>query len=118
MNKATNHKKTLAVSIAEPIEGEPLLSLKTDLATQGIDAVMFRGQVGSMVASMGAMMGISQVSISLLFPTKKPANMRPFLVSLNSIINTALDDQVDLPDFTVKLAEAIQEIRRIAEEER
>ncbi len=93
------------------------LQQKAQLATQAVDMLMSQGTVGQMVASMGQMVGIPEVSISLIFPTKKPHNMRPFLASLNSIISTALDDQADLSDFTQKLAEAIREIQRIAAEE-
>src|SRR6266567_1689790 len=93
------------------------LQQKAQLTTQAVDMLMSQGTVGQMVASMGQMVGIPEVSISLIFPTKKPHNMRPFLASLNSIISTALDDQADLSDFTQKLAEAIREIQRIAAEE-
>ena len=110
MNKAI--KETTSVESVDAA-----LQQKTQLATQAIDMLMFRGQVGSMVASMGQMVGIPAMSISLIFPTKKPANMRLFLASVNLIISLALDEAVGLDEFTSSLAGAIQEIQRIAREE-
>src|SRR2546423_5002805 len=107
-----------AVTVSTSVDTEPtILNQKTELATKAVDLLMFSGQVGSMVQSMAAMAGIPEVSISLIFPTRKPGNMRPFLASVNSIISLALDDQVDLEEFTQRLAESIKTIRRIAEEE-
>lgn len=97
---------------------QPLLNQKAELATKAVDMLLFSGQVGSMVTSMASMFGISQVSVSLIFPTKKPANMRPFLASLSSITSTALDEQVGLDEFTRVLAENIKVIQSIVAEEK
>ena len=94
------------------------LSQKTELATRAVDMLLFQsGPTGQMVQTMAQMAGIQDLSISLIFPTKKPGNMRPFLASVNSIISLALDDQVGLDEFTERLARNIKVIQAIAEEE-
>lgn len=104
-------------STTRPDVEQPLLLQKTELATRAVDMLMFSGGMGQMVQTLGQMAGVPEVSIRLLFPTKRPDNTRPFLDSLNLIISTALDDQCGLDDFTGKLAEAIQAIKAIAEAE-
>lgn len=95
-----------------------LLSQKTELATEATDMLLFGGEVGGMIQTMAGMAGIPKVSVSLIFPTKRPDNTRPFLTSLNSIITAALDDQVELERFTHTLAEHIRVIQAIAAEEK
>lgn len=108
-----------AVKLVPVTAGESTtLEQKVELATKAIDMLMFSGEVGGMVRAMAAMAGIPEVSISLILPTKKPSNIRPFLVSLNSIISIALDEQVDLEGFTVDLAWHIKVIQSIAAEEK
>ena len=95
-----------------------LLDQKTELATRAVDMLLFQaGPTGQMVQTMAQMAGIQDLSISLIFPTKKPGNMRPFLDSLRSIMQAALDDRVELNEFTELLAENIKVIQQIAEEE-
>lgn len=103
---------------AEIIEEPPLLNQKSDLATRAIDLLMFGGDTGKMLGPLAAMVGLPEISISLIFPTKRPDNMRPFLALVNLIISTVLDDQVELPDFTAQLADAIQKIKVIAQEDK
>lgn len=91
---------------------------KTELATRAVDMLLFSGEVGTMVQSMGGMMGLSQVSIALLLPTKRLINVRPFLVSVNSIISTALDGQCSLEEFTKILADNVRVIQQIVAEEK
>lgn len=95
-----------------------LMQQKAELATKAIDMLLFSGQVGAMVQTMATMAGIPEVSIGLILPTKRPANMRPFLVCLHSTISTVLDDQVALDEFTGVLVENIKRIKAIAEEEK
>lgn len=117
MSKHKTETET-ALVVEETGETTDLLQQKTALATRAVDSLMFTGQVGQMVQAMAQMAGIPAVSLSLIFPTKKPANMRPFLVCLNWIISTALDDQAGLDEFVPRLADAIGEIKRIMEEEK
>lgn len=105
-----------AAAIGEPTDLQ--LKMKVELATRAVDSLMFSGQVGTMVTAMAQMAGIPEVSISLILPSKKPANMRPFLDCLRWIISTALDEAVTVDDFYPKLADAIQEIKRIVDEEK
>lgn len=107
--------ETQAMAVGEPID---LLQQKTELATRAIDSLMFTGQVGNMVTAMAQMAGIPEISVALLFPSKKPANMRRFLACLNWIITTVLDDQADLEACTLHLADAVDQIRSIMEEEK
>jgi len=95
-----------------------LVNQKADLATQAIDMLMFDGEVGKMLTPLAAMVGLPRISIALIFPTKKPDNMRPFLACLNSILSTALDEAVGLEEFTAKLAEAIVVIQTLARQEK
>lgn len=111
-------KTTEVMATGAPTEQPDLLHQKAELATRAVDSLMFSGEVGGMLTAMAAMAGIPAVSVSLIFPTKKPGNMRPFLASVNWILSTVLDDQCDLSAFTVQLAEVIKAIQRIAEEEK
>ncbi len=113
-NKA--HKPAAAGAHTEPGQ----LKEKTELAIRAIDTLMFEGPTGQMVTSMAAMVGIpaDQVSVAFLLPTRKLANTRRFLASLNSTISTVLDDQVSLEEFTKQLAENIKEIQAIMAEEK
>src|SRR5258708_6213151 len=106
--------KAMVVATGAPIEQPDLLHQKAELATRATDSLMFGGEIGGMLTAMATMAGIPVISVGLIFPTKKPHNMRPFLVSLSSIITTALDDQCDLEQFTRLLAEQIKEFQRIA----
>lgn len=99
-------------------ESTDLLHQKVELATRAVDSLMFTGQVGQMVQAMAQMASIPAVSLSLVFPSKKPDNMRPFLACLLLIISIALDDQVGLDEFLPHLADAVEEIKRIMEEEK
>lgn len=99
-------------------ESTDLLHQKVELATRAVDSLMFTGEIGNMIQAMAQMAGIPAVSLSLIFPNKKPNNMRPFLVCLLLIINIALDDQVGLDEFLPHLADAKEEIERIMDEEK
>src|SRR6266702_1300287 len=95
---------------------ETPLQQKTELTVQAVDTLMFGSGIGKMIAPMGQMFGLERISIALILP-KKSDNMQPFLDCLRWILNTVLDDQVDLDAFTPKLVEAIQVIQAIAKEE-
>ena len=100
-------------------EDTDLLLQKVELATKAGDMLIFNGPMMGMLNQMVGMFGMTTgVSIGMILPTKKQSNTRRFLVSLHSIINTALDDRLELADFTAKLAEEIKEIKAIVEEEK
>jgi hypothetical protein len=110
MNK--NPQALIAVTTETP------LLQKTQLTTQSIDMLMFQGQVKVMLEGIAKMVGMPAISVELVLPQKNKHNMRPFLDSLNSIINHVLDDQVTFTEFVPLLGEQIKVIQRIAEEEK
>lgn len=91
---------------------------KVAVAVEAADSLLFQGQIGVLIHSMTKLMGIEKVSVGLILPTKKPRNMRLFLGCLNSIIKHALDERVELDEFIPILANHIQTIQAIGEDEK
>lgn len=108
-------KKTKNTEIE--MEAMPLLQQKVSLATQAIDLLMFQGEIGNILQPLASMVGLPNLSVGLIFPQKKKDSMQPFLGSLRWIICTALDEQVELEEFTRYLAEAILQIQEVIKED-
>ena len=101
----------------EPTE-QALLEAKTELTVKTIDMLMFRGPVKGMLEGLSKMVGMPSLSVAFLLPTKNKRNLRNFLLSLREILNRVLDDQVSFDSFVPDLAQYIDVIKHIAEEEK